>query len=86
MDRLSYLLHQAGARGLSDKHRLMRHAAYKLGAVEMTLAAIMRALERGDIDVVKLRLRDITKLLGYEIIVMNHVWTEEYKDNSKQDV
>ena len=86
MDRLSHSLRQAGLRGLSDKHRLMRDAANALDDVERTLAAIMRALERGDIDVVKLRLRDITKLLGYEIVVMNHVWTEEYKDNPKQDV
>ena len=66
MDHLSYLLRRAGSRALSDKHRLMRHAAEALADVEHTLVAIDRAIERGDMDVVKLRLKHIAKRLGHE--------------------
>jgi hypothetical protein len=82
-DRLSHPLRQAGGRGKTDKHRLMRHAADTLDAVETTLAAIDRALERGDINVVVLRLRDIAKLLGCENVVMHYVTTDRYKDKAK---
>jgi hypothetical protein len=63
-DRLSHLLRQAGARGKTDKHRLMRHAAATLDAVEYALAAISLALERGQTDVAKFYLKDAMKLLG----------------------
>ena len=66
MDRLSYLLRQAGTRGMSDKHQLMRHTADTLDEVECMLSAINRAFDRGDMDFVKLRLKHIANLLGCE--------------------
>ena len=82
MDRLSHLLRQAGARGKTDKHRLMRQAAATLDAIEYALAAITLALERGDMNVVMLRLKRIEKLLGYEQVVMDDD-TGEYRSNTK---
>ena len=82
MDRLSHLLRQAGARGKTDKHRLMRQAADTLDEVECTLSAINRAFDRGDINLVKLRLKHIAKLLGCEQVVMDDD-TDEYRSNMK---
>jgi hypothetical protein len=66
MDRLSHLLRQAGMRGMSEKHQLMHHAADALVEVEHTMTAIDRAIERGDMDLVKLRLKHIANLLRHE--------------------
>ena len=82
MDRLSHLLRQAGARGKTDKHRLMRQAAATLAEVEDSLAMISLALERGYVGVVKIRLKRIEKLLGCEQIVMDDD-TDEYRSNTK---
>ena len=82
MDRLSHLLRQAGARGKTDKHRLMRQAAVALAEVEDSLAMISLALERGYVGVVKIRLKRIEKLLGCEQIVMDDD-TDEYRSNTK---
>ena len=82
MDRLSHLLRQAGARGKTDKHRLMRQAAVALADVEHELVAINRAIERGNIYIAKFRLKHIEKLLGCEQFVMD-VHTDEYRSNTK---
>jgi hypothetical protein len=71
VDRLSHLLRQAGARGTSDKHRLMRHAADTLDEVEIALEEVTLALDRGDRGLVRLRLKLIAKLLGCEQVVMD---------------
>ena len=82
MDRLSHTLRQAGARGKTDKHRLMRQAAATLDAIEYALASITLALERGDMGVVRLRLAQIAKLLVCEQVVMDDD-TDEYRSNTK---
>jgi len=82
VDRLSYQLRQAGGRGKTDKHRLMRYAADTLDEVERTLSAINCAIERGDMNVVMLRLKRIEKLLGCEQVVMDDD-TDEYRSNMK---
>jgi len=82
VDRLSYLLRQAGARGKTDKHRLMRQAAVALADVEHELVAINRAIERGNIYIAKFRLKHIEKLLGCEQVVMDD-GTDEYRSNTK---
>ena len=82
MDRLSYQLRQAGGRGKTDKHRLIRHVADTLDHVEYTLEVISLALERGDMGVVRLRLKHIEKLLGCEQVVMDDD-TDEYRSNTK---
>ena len=82
MDRLSHLLRQAGARGTSDKHRLMRQAAATLAEVEDSLAMISLALEHGYVGVAKSRLKRLEKLLGCEQFVMD-VQTDEYRSNTK---
>ena len=82
MDRLSHTLRQAGARGKTDKHRLMRQAAATLAEVEDSLAMISLAFERGYVGVVKLRLKHIEKLLGCEQVVMDDD-TDEYRSNTK---
>jgi len=71
VDRLSHLLRQAGARGTSDKHRLMRHAADTLEEIEIALDEITLALDRGDRGLVRLRLKLIARLLGCEQAVMD---------------
>ena len=71
MDRLSHLLRQAGARGPSDKHRLMRHAADTLEEIEIALDEITLALDRGDRGLVRLRLKLNARLLGCEQAVMD---------------
>ena len=82
-NRLSHLLRQAGARGKTDKHRLMRQAAVALADVEHELVAINRAIERGNIYIAKFRLKHIAKLLGCEPIVMDDANTDEYRSNTK---
>ena len=82
MDRLSHLLRQAGARGKTDKHRLMRQAAVALADVEHELVAINRAIERGNIYIAKFRLKHIEELLGCEQFVMDD-HTDEYRSNTK---
>ena len=82
MDRLSHLLRQAGARGKTDKHRLMRQAAATLAEVEDSLAMISLALEHGYVGVVKSRLKRLEKLLGCEQVVMDD-GTDEYRSNAK---
>jgi len=82
VDRLSHLLRQAGGRGKTDKHRLMRQAAATLAEVEDSLAVISLALERNYLGVVKIRLKCIEKLLGCEQVVMD-ANTDEYRSNMK---
>ena len=82
-NRLSNQLRQAGARGKTDKHRLMRQAAVALDDVEHELVAINREIERGNIYIAKFRLKHIAKLLGCEPIVMNDANTDEYRSNTK---
>jgi hypothetical protein len=82
VDRLSHLLRQAGERGTSDKHRLMRQVAVALADVEHELVAINRAIERGNIYIAKFRLKHIEKLLGCEQVVMDD-HTDEYRSNTK---
>jgi len=82
MDRLSHHLRQAGARGTSDKHRLMRQAAATLADVEHELIAINRAIERGNIYIAKFRLKHIEKPLGCEQFKMDD-HTDEYRSNTK---
>ena len=82
MDRLSYQLRQAGGRGKTDKHRLMRQAAVALADVEHELVAINRAIGRGNIYIAKFRLKHIEKLLGCEQVVMDDD-TDEYRSNMK---
>ena len=50
--------------------------------VERTLSAINCAIERGDMNVVMLRLKRIAKLLGCEQVVMDDD-TDEYRSNTK---
>ena len=82
MDRLSHTLRQAGARGKTDKHRLMRQVAVALAEVEHSLVVISLALERGHVGVVRLRLKHIEELLGCEQFVMDD-HTDEYRSNTK---
>jgi len=82
VDRLSHILRQAGGRGKTDKHRLMRQAAVALADVEHELLAINRAIERGNIYIAKFRLKHIEKLLGCEQFVMDD-HTDEYRSNTK---
>jgi hypothetical protein len=82
MDRMSHLLRQHAGLSPSYKHRLMCHVADTLDQVEYTLEAISLALERGDMGVVRLRLKHIEKLLGCEQVVMDDD-TDEYRSNTK---
>ena len=82
MDRMSHLLRQHAGISPSYKHRLIRHAADTLDAIEYALASITLALERGDMGVVRLRLAQIAKLLVCEQVVMDDD-TDEYRSNTK---
>ena len=83
--RLSLALLHAGGRGNATKHVLMLRAADAIGEVERTLDSIRLALERGDLDLAKLRLQHIENVLGCGNIVINSDRTERYSHDTKQD-
>lgn len=83
--RIAAALYAAGERGESRKHNLMLRAAAAVCDVEYLLVIIHQAMERGDIALVKMRLRDIAKILGCENIVMNAVDIAQYNKESKHD-
>src|SRR4051794_25166444 len=82
--RLASALYAAGERGGSRKHDLMLRAAGVICEIESLLTIIHQAMERGDHDLVKLRVQDITQVLGCENIVMKNVDTAQYTNNMKQ--
>jgi hypothetical protein len=83
--RLSLALLHAGGRGNATKHELMLRAAKAIGEVERTLGIIWIALERGDLELAKLRLQHIENVLGSGNIVINSDRTERYSHDTKQD-
>lgn len=83
--RLSLALLHAGERGNATKHILMLRAADAIGEVERTLGVIWIALERGDLDLAKLRLKHIENVLGCGNIVIKSDRTEIYLHDTKQD-
>jgi hypothetical protein len=83
--RLSLALLHAGRRGNATKHELMLRAADAIGEVERTLGIIWIALERGDLELAKLRLQHIENVLGCEGIVINRENTSVYQHNKKRN-
>jgi hypothetical protein len=84
--RLSLALRHAGERGQATKHELMLRAAGAIGDVERTLGIIWIALERGDLELAKLRLKHIENVLGCEGIVINREYTSVYQHNKKRNI
>jgi hypothetical protein len=84
--RLSLALLHAGGRGNATKHELMLRAADAISEVERTLGIIWIALERGDLELAKLRLQHIENVLGCEGIVINRENTSVYQHNKKRNI
>jgi hypothetical protein len=84
--RISVALLHAGSCGGTSKHELMLRAAQAVCEVERTLGIIWIALERGDLELTKLRLKHIENVLGCEGIVINREYTSVYQHNKKRNI
>src|SRR5690242_11197277 len=83
--RLSLALRHAGGLGQRSPHQLMLRAAGTIEAIEQTLIIIHCAIERGDVELAKLRLQSLDRTLGCENVVMNNVCTDEYQHNEQRN-
>jgi hypothetical protein len=84
-ERLSLALRHAGARGVTDKHKLMIRTAEALDEVQRMLVAIDRDLARGHHDSAKLWLTGISQILGCESTDTKDVHTDKHQHNQKQN-
>ena len=73
--RLSAALRYASGLGQRSPHQLMLRAAEAIADIEQTLSVIQMAIDRGDLELTKLRLKHISNVLGCGDIVINGVDT-----------
>src|SRR5690242_16781821 len=80
--RLSAALRYASGLGQRSPHQLMLRAAEALADIEQTLSVIQMAIDRGDWELIKLKLKHISKVLGCGDIVIDGVDTDANPHNT----